>query len=150
MTAPLVDIIQKDIQQAIKLGQKIRLPALRGVLTEIVTEEKKGPGITLSNDQVIGIISREKKKYEEAAEFAKQAQREDLQYEALANIEVLLEYLPKQITDLGMEVLVLQAIVTVEATSIKDLGRVMKVLSPEIQGRYDGKKAAELVRKHLS
>ena len=95
----LRELLVNDIQASMK-NNRLRLPALRGLLTEVVVEEKRGHvGSLLADAELIPVIIREKKKYEETIMFAKQAERHDLVLSAMVNIEILLEYLPKQITD---------------------------------------------------
>ena len=140
-----------NIQQSMKDSAKERLPALRGLLSEIVVEEKRTSGSKILTDQeVIQVIVREKKKYEEAAMFAEQAGRPELQRDALKNIAILLEYLPQQLSDDEFERILELAIMKTSARSIKDLGNVMKIVSLQIKGQYDGKKASDRVKAVLT
>ncbi len=140
-----------DIQLSMKMGKKERLPVLRGLLTEIVVEEKKGTqtGKPLGDEGVLTVLLREKKKYEEAAGFAEQAKRTDLWKNNCANISILHEYLPAPLTDDEVDQLITTLIHHLNVTSVKNMGAIMKELSPHIKGRYDGKTASERVKELL-
>lgn len=146
--------IVKEIRVSMKKqSHRRRLRALRGLLSEIVTEEKRGDrgGSLLNYEEVLAVIASEKKKYEEAVVFAQQARRLDLENENREYIRVLLEYLPPELSDAEVDHMIRTIILQLNVTDIMSLGSVMRVLRPMInQGRYDGKKASERVRVLLT
>jgi len=89
-----------------------------------------------------------KQRRDSLVEF-KKAEREDLVEETEAEIEVLKEYLPQQLSEEEIEDIVKTTISEVGATSIKDMGKVMSSIQPKVKGRADGKLVNELVKKNL-
>lgn len=149
--ALLREKITHDIQASMKASKKAKLLVLRGLMTEIVTKEKKISSETiLSDEQIIDILMQEKKKYEESAMFAEQARREDLHREALTNITIVEEYLPKQLSDDEVVTMIRLIVKQENASPLRDFGKIMKILSSQTKGQYNGKKASELVKQILS
>ena len=130
--ALLREKIIHDIQKSMKASKRAKLLVLRSLLTEIVTKEKKISSETILDDeQVITILIQEKKKYEESAMFAEQAGRDDLRQEALTNITIVEEYLPRQLSDDEVGTMIRLIIRQENASPLKDFGKVMKILSSQ-------------------
>ena len=100
--------------------------------------------------ELLAILQKEVKSRHETIEDSKKAEREDLVEDAEEEIAVLQSYLPEPLTDDELTEIVRQTISEVKASSPQDLGEVMKALMPKIQGRADGKKASEVVRRELT
>jgi uncharacterized protein YqeY len=96
------------------------------------------------------VITKEVKTRRESVDAFRKGGREDLAAKEEAEIAILAEYLPQQLTDEELQALVDQAVLETGATSARDLGRVMGVLSPRIRGRADGKKASGMVAQALA
>lgn len=142
--------LSEDAKTSLRQGLKDRIRVVRGLLSEILVEEKKhNVGTTLSEEQVLTVVTREKKKYEEALMFANQSGRQDLIDENTMNLAIVKEFLPEELTD--NEVLAMIAVIAndVEAKTPADMGKIMKVLSPAIKGKFDGKVASEMVKSYL-
>jgi uncharacterized protein YqeY len=141
--------LQKDLTEAIRSKDDVRKRALRMVLSAIKLVEIDHRA-SLDEPTILGILQREVKSRQETIEEAKQAGRNDLVASTLAEIEVLQVYLPQPLGEDELTELVQLAIEEVGATTSQDMGKVMKVLMPQIQGRADGKIASNLVRGLLS
>jgi len=141
--------LQKDLKEAIRSKDDVRKRALRMVLSAIKLVEIDRRA-SLDEPTILGILQREVKSRQETIEEAKQAGRNDLVASTLAEIEVLQVYLPQPLGEDELTELVQRAIEEVGATTSQDMGKVMKALMPQIQGRADGKIASNLVRGLLS
>ncbi len=136
------------MKDAMRARDSLRKNTIRLALSAIrrAEVEKKRD---LEEPEVLAILQKEVKSRYETIAGAKKAGREDLVAEAEAEIAVLEAYLPKPLTDEELEKLVEEVIAEVGASSPGEMGKVMKVLVPRIQGRADGKQASQLVRQIL-
>lgn len=141
--------IQDDMKQAMKAGEKKRLSTIRMLIAAIKNEsiEKRGE---LADEDIITVIQREIKQRRNAIEDFKKGNRDDLVQENLEEISVLEGYLPQQLTDGELEAIVRQVAAEVNATSAKDMGKVMGKLMPQIKGKADGTRVQATVKKVLS
>jgi uncharacterized protein YqeY len=105
---------------------------------------------TLSEDEYAAILAKEVKTRRESVEAFRGGGREDLASKEEAEIAILSEYLPEQLTDAEIQALVDEAISTTGASSARDMGKVMGSLSPMTRGRADGKRVSELVARSLA
>jgi len=137
--------LENDLKDALRAGDDLRKRTLRMALSAIrlAEVEKGGP---LDENAVLGILQKEVKSHQESIEDARRAGRPDLEQAALAEIDVLDQYLPRQLTPEELECLARQAIAEVGATSPSDMGKVMKILMPRLQGRATGDQASQVVR----
>ena len=103
----------------------------------------------MDDDEVIGVLQKEIKSRQETVEDAQKANRPELAEEARAQIVILEEFLPKQMTQEELEELARQAIEQVGAESPREMGQVMKVLVPLLKGRATGQEASQVVRRLL-
>ena len=143
------ETLEADLKNAMRAKDDVRKRTLRMVLSAIKLVEIDRRD-TLDEPTILGIIQREVKSRHETVEEAKQAGRDDLLASTLAEIEVLRVYLPQPLEEDELEELVQRAIEDVGASAIQDMGKVMKALMPQIQGRADGKTVSDLVRGLLS
>ena len=143
------ETLEADLKNAIRSKDDVRKRTLRMVLSAIKLVEIDRRDI-LDEPTILGIIQREVKSRHETIEEAKQAGRDDLLASTLAEIEVLRVYLPQPLGEDELVELVQRAIEEVGASAIQDMGKVMKALMPQIQGRADGKTVSDLVRGLLS
>jgi len=140
--------LQDALQEAIRQNDTLRKNTLRMALTSIrMAEDRKRD--QLDEDEVIGVLQKELKSLQETAADAQQASRPDLAEQARAQIEILEEYLPQQMTQEELEELARQAIEQVGAESPREMGQVMKVLVPQLKGRATGEEASLVVRRLL-
>lgn len=141
--------IETDLKSAMKSGEKIRLNTLRLVLTEVKLAEvaKKGP---LDENALLGIIQKQAKMRLETIADAKKAGREDMIPALDEELAILKVYLPEPLSDEELNALVKAAIQQSQAQGPKEMGKVMKVVMPQVQGRADGKVVSEMVRTLLT
>jgi hypothetical protein len=146
----LKERIRADLNDAMRARDQVRLRALRMALTSITTEEVSGNSAKeLSDDQVVKILTREAKKRREAAEAFESAGRTDQAAAERAEGEVLAEYLPAQLTDEELTMLVATGISETGAEGMSAMGKVMKTVTPRVAGRADGSRVAAEVRRQL-
>lgn len=144
----LKEQLQQDLHQALRTHDERRKLALRLVLTSVqLAEVEQGP---LSDEQVLELIRREVKRREEALELVLLSGRQDLLAQDKAELEILRAYLPQRLSAEELQALAQAAIAEVGATSPADLGKVMKVLMPQVKGRADGQLVNQLVRALLT
>ena len=141
--------LENDLKQAIRSSDEVRKRTLRMVLSSLKLAEVEKRG-ALDDAAIAGIVRKEIKMRQEAIEEAQRAGRQDLIQASQAEVAVLEGYLPKAIDPAELEVLVRQAIAEAEAAGPQDMGNVMKVLVPRVEGRADGKQLSSLVRDLLS
>lgn len=141
--------LHDDTTAAMRSGDALRRDTLRMVQNAIYNIEK-AKRITLSEDEVLGVITREVKTRRESVDAFRKGGREDLVAKEEAEIAILADYLPQALTEDELRALVDQGIAETGAASARDLGRVMGWLSPRIRGRADGKVASGLVAQALA
>jgi uncharacterized protein YqeY len=146
----LKDRLHDDLTTAMKARDELTTSTLRMVLTAITNEEVAGKQArTLSDDDVVKVLTREAKKRREAHEAYQQAGRAELADREQAELGVLEGYLPQQLGDAEVAELVTAVIAESGASGPKAMGQVMKVLQPKVAGRADGAKVAAEVRRQL-
>lgn len=136
---------------AMKAKDTVRLATLRNVKKYIIEARTASAGITeLSDAEVLKIISKLAKQGTESAAVYTQQNRPDLAAEESAQVAVLQEFLPKQMSVEELTAAVRAIIAEESATSIKEMGRVMGVASKRLAGLADGKEIADKVRELLA
>ena len=136
--------IDSDLKTAMKEKNEIKLSTLRMLKAAIKNKEidKKQ---ALSEPEILEIIQKQvKQRRESIAEFQK-ANRQDLLSKETAEIAVLEQYLPKQLTEAELTVMVQKAIQTTGAKAKSDIGKIMKEVMPQIAGRADGKQVNQII-----
>ncbi|MBP1760266.1 MAG: hypothetical protein H6Q63_1183 [Firmicutes bacterium] len=146
----LKDRLVEDMKVAMKAKEegKVRLSVIRMARAAIKNAEidKK---IEFNDDQVIEVLAREMKLRRDALEVFGQADRPDKVKALEEEMEVLMDYLPQQLSEGDIRQLVQETVTTVGAQSLKDLGKVMGALTPKTKGRADGKLVNQIVREVL-
>lgn len=144
----LKEKLLEDLKKSMKEKNINRKNAVQMVRASILQIEKDKQ-IEVTDEQILEIITKEVKKRKDALADFQKANREDLINQVNEEISVLEEYLPKQLTDEELESKIKEIINKVGATTIKDLGIVMKEAKTEIGATADGKRINEVVRKLL-
>lgn len=143
--------LQADLNTAMKARDEITTATLRMTLTAITNEEVAGKAAReLSDAEVIKVLGREAKKRREAAEAYDAAGRPELAARERAEGVVLDTYLPAPLTDDELRDLVSAAVAESGATAPNQMGAVMKVVTPRVAGRADGKRVSDEVRRQLA
>lgn len=147
----LKERIRADLNDAMRSRDQVRLRALRMALTSISTAEVSGKSSKeLSDDEIVKILTRETKKRREAAEAFEGAGRAEQAAAERAEGEVLAEYLPAQLSDDEIARLVSAAISETGAEGMPAMGKVMKVVNPQVAGRAEGSRVAAEVKRQLA
>ena len=138
-----------DLKESMKDKNLVRKNTVQMVRAAILQVEKDKQ-IELTDEQVVEIIAKEAKKRKDAeAEFEKSG-REDLIKQNKEEIEILAEYLPKQLSQEEVEKIVEEVIKETNSSNIKDMGKVMKAAKEKIGAAADGKTISDAVKKLLS
>lgn len=146
----LFDTITADIKAAMLAGNKTRLEALRGVKKEFLeAKTAKGSDGDLSDELALKIIQKLIKQRKDAAEIYTTQNRPDLAETELAEVACLTDYLPKQLSQDEIEVVLKDIITQTGANGPKDMGKVMGVASKTLSGKAEGRLISELVKKLL-
>jgi uncharacterized protein len=145
----LRDRIQSDVTAAMRSGDAVRRDVLRMAQNAVYLIEKRDRR-ELSDDEVAAVLGREVKTRRESVEAFRRGGRDELAAKEESEIEILQAYLPEQLDDAAIEGLVTEAIRATDASSARDMGKVMGWLSPRTKGRADGRRVSEIVAKHLA
>ena len=141
--------IESDFKDALRAGDELRKRTYRMVLSSIKLAELDN-GKSLEEPDVLVIIQKEIKSHRESIADAERADRADIVAESESEIKILEVYLPQPLTQDEIEAMANEAIAEVGATSPKEMGKVMKVLMPRVQGRADGSQVSQTVRQLLA
>ncbi|WP_425057570.1 putative protein YqeY [Sporomusa carbonis] len=145
------DRLTEDMKQAMKDKEagKLRLSVIRMVRASIKNVEidrKK----ELSEEEVLDVLAKEVKMRRDSIEEFNKGNRPDLVATLEQEIDILMQYLPQQLSEQEVRELVAEAVKATQAASAKDMGKVMAVLMPKVKGRADGKMVNSVVREFLN
>jgi uncharacterized protein YqeY len=132
----LKDRITDDMKAAMRSGEKERLGVIR-MITAAIKQREVDERITLDDTQVIVVLEKMVKQRKESLVQFQAGNRQDLVEKEAAEITLLQGYLPSQLGDAELDVLIAEAIAATGATSIKDMGKVMGLIKGKAQGRAD-------------
>jgi uncharacterized protein YqeY len=144
----LSERLNEDMKQAMKSKDKFRLSTIRMVRSTIKYLEidlKR----TLDDNEVLDILSREIKQRKDALQEFEAAGREELAASTKAEIEIIIQYLPEQLSEEEIKVIVQQTIQETGASSKSEMGKLMSALMPKVKGRADGKLVNQVVQQFL-
>ncbi|HBM76187.1 MAG TPA: aspartyl-tRNA amidotransferase [Clostridiaceae bacterium] len=144
----LKERLQEDWKLAMKAKDSFRATVI-SMARAAVLQSEKVDGKALDDDQVIAVISKEIKQRKESLVDFKRGNRPDLVDQTNKEIEILLNYLPQQLTQDEILEIVKSAIIEVGANSIKDMKKVMTYIQPKVKGRADGKAVSQIVKEQL-
>jgi len=140
--------LETTLKEALRSGDELRKNTVRMALSSIKLMEIE-KGTPLDETGIASVLQKEVKSCRESIVDAQRANRPDLVAAAEAEIAILESFLPKAMASEALEALARQAIQEVGATSLREMGQVMKVLMPRLQGRASGDQASQAVRKLL-
>ena len=145
----MFDKIKSDMVKAMKEQDKFRLSVIR-MLKGAIDKERIDKKIDITDEVVIDVLAKELKTREESKlEFSK-AGRTDLVEDLDKEIEIIKEYLPEPLTEEEIDKIITEAFKETEASSIKDMGKVMKIVTPKVKGRCDMKDVSSRIKAKLS
>ncbi len=145
----LKEKLRSDLKEALKAKDSLRLNTIRSIINAIKNKEidqKK----ELEDEEIISILNTLAKQRRESIEQYEKGGRQDLVDKEKKELEIILTYMPTQLTEEEIEDIVKKTMEELNAKSLKDMGKVMKTIMPKVKGRADGKKVNELVKKLLS
>ena len=144
----MISKIEKDIKKALKEKDKDRLTVLRSLKSAIQYQQIE-LGKELEEKEIISVLAGQVKSRQQAIELYLQGNRPELAEKEKREIEVINLYLPQKMSEAEMEVEVDEAIIKLNASSMKDMGLIMKNLKEKFGSQIDGKKLSEIVRNKL-
>ena len=145
----LISEIEEDLTDAMKERDQERVDTLRLVLSALRSAEKELQR-PLDESEELQVLQRERKKRVEAAEAFRAADRGEQADAEEREVEVIEEFMPEPVDEAELERIVDDAIAETGATSLRDLGRVMADVMPQVAGRADGSDVSRLVREKLA
>jgi uncharacterized protein YqeY len=149
MEASLKKKLNNDLKQALKGRDKLRSSVIRLIMSAVHNNEIARHA-TLEDNDILGVISKEAKQRKESIEAFKQGNRQDLVAQEEAELAILNEYLPEQMSRDEVMAAARNVIDEVTAQSLHDKGKVMSKLIPQLRGKADGKLINEAVTELLS
>ena len=145
----LKDQIQSDMKTAMKAGDKARLGVIRLIIAA-VKQREIDERITLDDTQVLAVLDKMMKQRRDSIEQFSNAGRMDLADAERFETEVIQGYLPQALTDSELAALIEAAVAASGAAAMSDMGKVMAVLRPQVQGRADIGAVSALVKQRLT
>ena len=147
----LKDKINQDLKSAMKEKDSIKLESLRAIKSAIILfETKDSSSSELNESDEIKILQRLVKQRKESAKIFESQRRNDLVETEIIQSEFISKYLPKQLSEKEIEDIILRIIEETNSSGMKDMGKVMGMVTKELSGKADGKTISEIVRKNLN
>ncbi len=141
--------LQKELKEAMRARDERRKQTLRMLLSAIKLAEVE-KGAPLSEGEILNVVRREVKSRKETLEIARESGRDDIVQEVQEEIAILEAFLPPALRPEELDAIIEEAIQKVGATSIKDMGRVMKEVMARVQGRAEGGEVSRRVKERLT
>ena len=145
----LIDELKEDLDEAVRERDEDLRDAVRLILNALQMAEKELQR-PLTQDEELQVLQRERKRRVEAAEAYRAAGRDEQAEDEEYELEVLEDYMPDPLSDDDLEDIVDDVIAEVGATSMRDFGRVMADVMPQVSGRADGSAVSQIVREKLA
>ncbi|MEE8233468.1 MAG: GatB/YqeY domain-containing protein [Gammaproteobacteria bacterium] len=146
--SPTKQRINEDVKAAMRSKDKDRLGVLR-LITAAFKQKEVDERIELDDAMVLAIMDKMVKQIRDSIQQFEQAGRDDLVEKEKFELEIIQEYLPAQFTEDEIKQLIAESITESGAESVKDMGKVMGVLKPRLQGRADMRQVSGLVKQQL-
>jgi uncharacterized protein YqeY len=147
----LQDQVMQEMKTAMKAKDTITLESLRAIKSALLlARTEKGGGKDLSEADEVSLVQKLVKQRKDSAAIYKDQGREDLAGPELAQVAVLERFLPEQLSEAEIREIVEKVIADLEASSMKDMGRVMGTVNKKLAGKADGKTIAMIVKSQLS
>ena len=142
----LAEQIQEDMKTAMKEKNQARLAAVRAIKSEILLAQTSGKTDSVTDADILKIIQKMIKQRTDSISIYKEQGREDLVQEETAQLDFIKVYLPKQMSEAEVEAVVAKLVAESGASSIKDMGKVMKLANAELAGKAESKMIADKVK----
>jgi uncharacterized protein YqeY len=144
----LKERIQEDVKDAMRARDKDRLAAIR-LITAAIKQREVDERIELDDAQVTAVLDRMARQRRESITQFEKAGRDDLIARENAELEIIRDYLPEQLTEDELQLLIDEALEQTRASTIKDMGKVMGLLKPRLQGRTDMATVSAMIKSRL-
>jgi len=145
----LRDQLNESLKIAMKEKNDLKKSTIRGILSNIKNQEIDKQ-ITLSDEEIIAVLYKELKIRDEAIDGARKSQRTDLIEEGEKESEIIKSFLPKGLDEEEIKKFVVESVNEVNATSMADMGKVMKVVLPKVAGKAPNNLVSKIVKDVLS
>jgi uncharacterized protein len=145
----VIDTLKNDLKVAMKARDKTRVSTLRMIIST-AQNEQIAKGSELTAEDFVTLLTRQAKQRRESAEQFRAGDREEMAAQEEAELLVIQDYLPKQMSEDEVKALIAELIATTGAEGPRGMGKVMGPLSGKIKGKFDGKRASALVREALA
>ena len=140
-----------ELKAAMRAKDTVALEALRAIKSAILlAQTEKGAGNGLSEEDEVKLVQKLVKQRKDSAAIYTEQGRDDLAQPELAQVSVIEKFLPEQLTEEEIEKVVVQTIDSIGADGMKDMGKVMGIVSKELAGQADGKTISTIVRNKLA
>ena len=146
----LQDSVMTALKAAMKSKDTVALTALRSVKSAILLAQTSGSGAELNEADEFKLLQKLVKQRRDSAAIFTEQNRLDLAEPELAEVEVISQFLPKMLEESEVEKVVVETIASLGASGMKDMGRVMGVVSKTLAGKTDGKTISTIVKAKLS
>ncbi len=141
--------LQDELMQEFKTSMRNKDTVRKNTITLIrsaIKQREVDERIEVTDEQIIEIISKQYKEKKQAIEEFAKGDRQDLVDLTEAEMAILLEFMPEQLSEAELEVIVRESIEEVGATSMKDIGQIMKVVMPKVKGKADGNMVNKIIK----
>lgn len=142
--------VMEEMKAAMKAKDTVALQALRALKTAFMLAKTAGADHSLSSEDAMKIVQKQVKQRKDSADIFVKQGRQDLADPELAEAAILEKFLPEALSEEEIEEVVVDTIAKVGAESMKDMGKVMGIVSKQLAGQADGKTISGIVRKHLA
>lgn len=141
----LKEKLAQDLKSSMKNKEIVRKNTVQLIRTAVLQVEKDKK-VTLDDEDILELIAKQLKQRKDALPEYEKSGREDLTSQLKQEMEVLMEYLPKQLSEEELRPIVEEAVKAVGAASMKDMGKVMSAVMPKVKGRADGKMISDIAK----
>lgn len=142
--------VMEQMKSAMKAKDTVALESLRAIKSALLLAQTSGSGIELSEADETNLIQKLVKQRKDSAAIFTEQGRDDLAAPELAQVAIIEQFLPEQLSEEEIEKVVVQTIDAIGAVGMKDMGRVMGMVSKELAGQADGKTISTIVKNKLS
>ncbi len=142
------DVLSEDLKNSLKAKDTVRKNTVQGIRAAILQFEKDNL-TELDDDGILDVIAKELKKRKDVLPEYEKSGRQDLITQLNREIEIVMGYLPSQLSEDELDEIVKQAVKTTGASSMKDMGALMAEVMPKVKGRADGRMVNSLAKKYL-
>lgn len=145
----LKEKINEDLKNAMKAKETFRTETIRSIRAEILKMDKSGLGREMNEEEELQLLNKQAKMRKESIEMFKNAGRDDLVDRESRQLEIINEYLPKQLTREEADAVIDKIIENAGPVTSKDIGKIMGPVMKELKGKFDGKVIQEIVKSRL-